>query len=685
MIAITNLDGNDLHLLPGQSLTIEQAAGWLADEDLPGAFSYPIGFPLDEHNNRFLSHQYRPDHALPEMEMPVIVRLEGVLYRRCTLSYRVQEGKGDGFLKIDAGEVYEKLKKLSLQQAFTEPIPMGDGLFFTIQQRMKAIALLDPGEFPLTFFPIRNELFFEPDLATKYPGFINQPYVNQWNHGDFTATRQSEPICPQFYLVWVLQKIYALAGYRITGDWISREETQRLTIFNLTALRTVPAGGLLFAQEANTPLCLPEMSVPDFLKAVRQRYGLIFSFNANDQTVSIRRFVDVLARPQVQDLTPYQLTGYSVDAAKGDGYSFTDTPDSADALYKDVNGDLLTADPIVLGKGRQPIELKITTPQMIYEPSLASTRLFGGYWLVPTVRMPGNVLNNNLKLSSRYAEPDPKTGIVKLTSPVKLSLLSYRGMQPDSKNQLYPLGTSGNSDGKQIPIPGAEATTLGGRYGVYRKSLRAYYYFRDQTRPVMASALLPATVLSELAYDQPVSLCLSGDVRRSYLPDKTQCEAPGIDGLVRVRFTALTLPTGIDLPSEVDEPVIWVSLTIVEVAGQGPIIPNGNVPTFIEKAATLTLRFWLNAAKTVPAVVNNFTVSLREKKTFTPVDEYQPAPTYVETVSRFYANGQQMILTGPYYTRRTRYENRLIKPALLFENYVAAYQLDPSDDYIILP
>jgi hypothetical protein len=50
---IRNQAGERLSLSLDQSLTIEHTAGWLVDDELPGAKSYPIKFPL-EPNEKFL-------------------------------------------------------------------------------------------------------------------------------------------------------------------------------------------------------------------------------------------------------------------------------------------------------------------------------------------------------------------------------------------------------------------------------------------------------------------------------------------------------------------------------------------------------------------------------------------------------------------------------------------------------
>lgn len=688
MIAITNQAGADLHLNPGQRLNIEQNGGWLADEELPGALSYPIGFPLSEHNNRFLEYAYRPDHARPEMELPVTVGLDGVLYRRCTLSYRVSGGRGDGFLKIDGGEVYGKLRGMSLLDALPDVVTVDDGLLTnTLAQRLGEIARLPPGQFPFTVFPIRNELFFEPDMAEKLTGFAQQPYVNAWSSqgaapGSFlvdSGTVKGRPICPQFYLAWVLERIYALVNYRIIGDWIGRAETQRLTVLNLTTLARPTGIGAAFGNHrATAGMCLPDMSVTDFLKAIKQRYGLLFTFNANDQTVSIRRYVDVLKHPTRQDLSAFQLTGYSIEAASNLGFSIEEFIDPSDELYRDEKGKTIYPAPIRVGKGGQPVDMKVGSTQMIYEKT--GTTPTAPYRKLPTVRQAGNLLDPIYKDSDRYLDMSGGGSGVRRND-VGLRILSYRGLVADSAGALYPLGASDERDGRQAVIAGAESAALPGRAGVYRNSLRQYYYFRDQTRRVSEQLLLPVAVLASLRFDEPVSLTLDDGIRRSYLPDKLEADSAGPSGLVNAKLTMYTLPDGIDQPADIDEPMVWIELVTVNRTIPGGL--NGSTPQNGRVYTTLTVKCWANAAKTQAAVVNNLEIKLRFKRRGDLLGNltgstYVQLP-YVETVRTYYASGSTSVIESELLTLQVYGNDGQLS---IFQYSIA---LDPGEGYTILP
>lgn len=683
MIAIINESGETLQLDPEQHLVTEQATAWLSDEELPGEFSYPIEAPLNETNKRFVQHAYRPDGAFPRYQMIVFVQMEGVLYRRCTFSYRLSEGKLSGYLKIDSSEFYDKIRKMSLLDALPDVVPLGDGFLtnppLTVQARLKQIVQLGPGQFPCTFFPIRNQIFFEEDFdSAKLEGFARQDYVNAWQKlpdGSFgfpmdltDPAKFGFPLCPQFYLWWVLERIMALAGYRIESDWLASEEVQRITIKNLTALNMQVAsfGDGLTGHKLVAGLFLPDMSVSDFLIAVKSRFSLIFSYNANQKVCRITQFAGAISAPAAVDLTPFQTGRYSTDFPDGKGFTLTEFIDSGDELYKDSTGQPSAPASETVGLGQTTIPLKAGTCQQVYQPSGLSE---GAFWLVPSVRQAGNTLDAYYKKSSRYLTQEGKR-----PNSVGLCFLSYRGMTTDSKGNPYPLGTPDVRSGQQQVI-GSQGLGLSGRYGAFRQYLRAYYYFRDLTQKVTQPLLLPVGVLSTLRLDGKVQLSLDDQIRRSYLISKLQAEAPGVDGKVYCRLEVLTLPAGLTLSDASDSPVVWVDLVLGDKRAQSlPLVVDavGTYPLFLQ---SVTIRCWSDQARSLPLAVSGLTVNLRQyMKGFntTPTQEY---------VTSYLVNGISTTIEADFVATQNVYSQGPTR----IDEFTRTIQLDPGDGYSIIP
>lgn len=692
MIAITNDAGDTLQLSAGQNLVTERAVAWLSDDELPGEFSYPIDVPLSEANKRFVSHGYRPDLALPFQEMPVTVRMEGVLYRRCTFSFRLNAGKLSGFLKIDSAEFYDKIRNLSLLDAFPDLLFLGDGLGasqpITLPDRLRQIAELPPGAFPCTFFPIRNEGFWESDFTDeKLPGFVRGTqlsldqlsritYVNAWEllpsgQAGFpidlpNVPRYGRVLCPQFYLSYVLERIMTLAGYRIESEWLASEEVQRITIVNLTAMNQYVSDlGQLFSGHAlPVGMFLPDTTVSEFLKAIKGRFGLVFTYDGNARVCRITQFIRTVAEGADIDLTPYQSGHYSTEFREGTGYSVRDYVDAGDELYKDADGRTLEAPAFIVGKGGTSLTLRAGTCQLIRTPSGLSE---GAQWFVPTLRQPGNTLDPAYKQSSRYLSKEGKR-----PNAIGIKFLSYRGMTTDSKNNPYPLATPDIYDGQQA-IAGQQALKMEGRAGSWRNFLRAYFYFRDQTQKISQPLLLPADVFSGLKLHRLIWLSLEDQIRRSYLIQKIQSDMPGPDGLVPVKLDALTLPSGIEQPQETDEPLVWVEFIF------GPVTTSSQP---VRQLVVLTVKTWVDAQKSSPALVTGLRVNLRFQRSH--YDTHPDAAgneqllDYLEYVEAYPVNGAVTVL-------ETAFVGSYQDPQdIHYKYYTHNINLDPGEGYQIL-
>lgn len=730
MIEIRNDTGLSLHLLTGQVLTTEQPSGWLSDDELPGAFSYPISFPLSDHNERFLGGAFRPGARLAsgavDGQLPVSVALDGVLYRRAMLAYKVGEGKGDGYLKLDAGEAYDRLRQQSLRSVVAEKIellPAGSlpGNWPTstypishLGQRLAEIARMAPGVFPFTYFPIRNEGFFEKDLdAAKVSGFTRQPYLNAWSVAtqSFAVDAQNRigtgvlrgwPMAPQPYLSYILGRIFSHIGWQLTGDWLGNEETGRLVVLNGTALPTARTSSYS-PLTVDTGLIVPDVSVADFLKAIRTRYGLVLTGNSTTRTMSIRRFVDVARQSATVDYTRFRIGNWGMDPADGAGFAVVDFVDSNDELGKDpVTKQTLTPKPLVVGKGGNRIDLKVGTTALQRHRYAEVTGEFTNIqfdWLVPAVSQPGLITDAAYGKSERYWNPNatdaPGNGSIRL--------LSYRGLVSSPTGRTYPLASPDVRDGRQRVVAGV-STALGGRYGIWNGVLQPYYSFRDRTRRVTTSLLMPVADFSRIRLDGPIRLALDDEAALTLLPEKVQAELPslattGSSGLVKVRLTALTLPDdlGETLP---EETVVWVEL-IVEAR---PKIHSSPVETHPETdnagntynqpftysldeiRATIRARVWADENRTTPATVlqpgggefDGIVVNIRKgiKTTNQHTDSSIVAG---ESITQFLLLTADQILDNNAVLLRHKYLVNFRGQRT--ENYTVTYTLDPGDSY----
>ncbi|WP_128544093.1 hypothetical protein [Larkinella soli] len=654
MIEIRNLEGETLQVNPGQRLTIEQASTLMTDDELPGSFSYPISFPLNDANRRFLQYAYRPDALEARMELPVQVRLEGHLYRRCTFRYRIQDGKGDGFLKIDSGELGEKLRKQTLLEAIPDAIDLGVGLTITngiaVPGAMKLYATLDPGREPFTFFPVRNEGFMEPVTefnSTKLAWYQRQDGINAYNtfSSSFvvdTPLKLGFHAVPFFYLRWVLDRLMRGLGYRLEGDWIDLEETSRLVIFNQTAMMSASRSGSPFRIQAG--MHLPDMTVSDFLRAIRQKYGLTFVFNAQAGVCRIRTFDSLRRQVELVDLSPYQLKGYSIEDGEQKGYSILEGIDEKDKLFQNPAGEILKPQPMVIGAGLTEVQLKVGSTKMTTWNSQ----------LVPHVNQPGNLIDEIYKESDRYLENG------KRPYPMALRLLSYRGIFNNVLN------------GTTYPSANGEYTQLTGRYGVWQGGLRSYYFFRDNTRKAEVRLLLPMAQLGKLNLDDRVGLRLEDRALTPFLINRWQFEAAESDSVL-MRLECQTLPTGAEETADYENDSSGQIYATLEIR-KGPMLTlpgNGGVSVIVQ-LADVVVKFYGSENRSPAVEVSGLPVVLR-----------------ISTFSGFSAttNDVQLTASGTEFTLLNDFAiyRKVMRGAVVESESSAGFFLVPTDGYITLP
>ncbi|WP_461044293.1 hypothetical protein, partial [Spirosoma harenae] len=179
-----------------------------------------------------------------------------------------------------------------------------------------------------------------------------------------------------------------------------------------------------------------------FLKAIKGRFGLAFTYNANSRVCYITQFTAAIAAGPAIDLTPFQAGDYSTAYPNATGYTVNQYLDSSDELNKDSTGNPIDPESEVVGGGQTLISLQVGSMQLAYQPSGLSD---GAFWLIPTVRQPGNTLDANYKLSSRYLSKEGKR-----PNNVGLCLIAYRGMTQDSAGNAYPLATPDVRNGQQL-------------------------------------------------------------------------------------------------------------------------------------------------------------------------------------------------------------------------------------------
>ncbi|MBO0946963.1 hypothetical protein [Fibrella forsythiae] len=632
MIDIRNQAGDRLLLDDDEPLTLEQAAGLMDTDTLPGGFSYPISFPLDgcPPNAKFVGQSHRPS-ASSAMELPVRLLVDGGLYRNATLSYKLDNGRGSGTLRLDYSASTDELAGKKLVEVLNQPVYLGAMNPNQLPARLGEIARMPPGSFPLTFFPLRNEAFMEeaftaaslvPPVATAYE---RATMVNEVDStGTFltdnlgtSAPIMGRQLVPFFYLTWVTARLIEQLGYRMAGGWAAQEANQRLVVINMTAMRSsgrsgiAPAANELSEYWAKPGLHLPDMTVAEFLKAVRERYGLFFRWDSAGRVCYVDRFADLLAHPVVDLRGALQLEKASITDATRTGYSVSEYVEAGDELRRNASTrEAITLPVQQIGDGKTPVKLRVGTTQMIREirpGSMATT------WDVPIIKTPGNVTDSLYANSERYLNAD---GSRKNT--LGLLILSYQGVTGrDSLGRFYPLATA---------FPPGESVTLAGRAGGWLSGLRNVFLFRSLARTVIQALLLPVAQASGLLAGQRLHLRTLNGEEYTGLLDTIQTELPAHAGQVRSRLTVRLLPPTGTPPAPAVRPLVYVELEQItrdrleaKVPYPTAQYPKGLTADTYHRWATLTVRVWADSGRSAPATLSDeLVLTLRVRETNDP-------------------------------------------------------------------
>jgi hypothetical protein len=192
---------------------------------------------------------------------------------------------------------------------------------------------------------------------------------------------------------------------------------------------------------------------------------------------------------------------------------------------------------------------------------------------------------------------------------------------------------------------------------------------------VVQPLLLPVAILSKLKLHRTVGLTLSRSVTNSYLPVKLQADTPGPDGKALVRLECQTLPGGIGLSADVDEPLVWVEL--IQETTQTSFTPE-----LLEEKTKLTVKAWINRERTAPATVTSLPIGVRMKRTYNLDDlqDYAPPAKIQEYVQPYTLASSAQLIEAELTTRINRHQ----LGGTVLEDWKAEIGLDPGEGYYVL-
>jgi hypothetical protein len=410
---------------------------------IPGVLSYPVSFTDTARNRRLLGFpavRARRRGPVPAVEADLYIG--GSLWRRGTLQYKEFDSEKNEYsyqFQADADALATRIQDVLLSELALPRLP---------------VQLL-PETADYVLFPVRNAAFYDADKNKDWGQVVNYFAPGAGTVATNSGATTIHTVVPFVKVVPLLRHCLGLYGYEVSGPWLDDPEIQQLVVYSRTSLDE--ATGPAVASHFDLAASLPDVRLAELLLVLQQLFCLGFVFNPVRRQVQVVALRDVVARPEY--VTRHPGLDYRDVASEVDGFTLAFTADTDDELLKSTAWPELT-----IAGGKEKIQPAADTLRMVRE---ADPLVAGRQWLVPATEQPGYSARTD------FAQADTRAS--------QLRFLFYRGLQPDSRGQRYPLGSSGTVNYAGTTV-GQYALEWGGPAGLYAQWHKPWLDFRTNAR-----------------------------------------------------------------------------------------------------------------------------------------------------------------------------------------------------------
>lgn len=499
------------------TITIDEESPVFEKDSIPGGYSFPFTLPITPRNRRILGFPERIEKAgVMSTEQPFQLFHAGVLRLSGTISIKEAGSSYKAYLVVGSGSFAPRIKDKKLKD-----LDLGGE---------RTWEWLDEYAYPesdFALFPIYNGIYFEATEPEAGYTPTNDNYINLWSGGVFYNDPEATfAICPFPFLGYLIRRIFSQYGFQIMGNVIESNADFRdlclYTNFDITQADTAVEmvevfmgtnqyGDEIYETVPQTTItrvidtfnlvdCLPDMLITDFLLSLRNLLNISFVFDKNDRVWIIQR-QDLVFSSVERDITGEMVGIPSVTSpVTTSGFKLSWEIDEHDLLFRDGYKKIddvlnLLKDPVL-----DFTELAAITPELneirfvgimdayyqyakvgetnvyqwqqygiglqnyldgdmeeVFETKI-STLLMATYQIgesAPTMRMPHTDQLRNSIEKAAYQEFTAR-------------LLFYRGMQLDSDENPYPMGSNDNLDNTGTLLEGKSLELKwNGDYGFY--------------------------------------------------------------------------------------------------------------------------------------------------------------------------------------------------------------------------
>ncbi|MCA8830191.1 hypothetical protein [Hymenobacter pini] len=438
------------------TLGLEIRSPLFETDAVPGTKSYPTGFQDTPRNRRLLQFPaVRARQTGPVPPIPADCYLGGSLWRRGLLRYQHYDSAKNEYqyqFEADSDALATRIEGQSLPGLALGTVPV------QLQVETDDYVL----------FPVRNSTFYPKEKAPDWGKVAN------YYDGAFplNTDKLRTTYTPFLKVVPLLSRVLGQFGYSVAGSWVVDPEIRQLVVYSTRSLDTVE--GLGNVAEVALAGLLPDIRVADLLILLQQTFALGYLFNPVRKELTIRPLRDIITDPVY--LERKVRAGWRDVATEVEGFTLGFTVDSGDDLLKNFSWP-----EVRLGNGKEVIRPALDTLRMVREADPVKP---GRSWLVPAAEQAGGSDRKDFDMQ------DNRVG--------QLRLLFYRGLQPDSQGQLYPLGSAGTVNYGGLTV-GQYALSWDGPDGLYEQWHKDWLAFRLNAR--QEERVVPLTLAEFLSLD----------------------------------------------------------------------------------------------------------------------------------------------------------------------------------------
>lgn len=334
MLGIANSDGEFLELPPGTKMELEQASPFLQfDGQLIGDFSTPLEVRLSPKNQKWLHWAGIMQTRIQNTGIDCSVYDNNLQHSIGKIkiespTHNLQNANRASvslFYLSGVASFFQDIKELKMRDVDFDGIRSygwdgynrsGAGFWAHIHQVLDAA----PTSYDYAFYPVINKAWAGDD-GQKNEVMNNVAYSGGQVNFQKLSTDGLElnAVVPFPYLKYVLEKIMQQVGWKIQGTILQDPDFVKCTLVNFQAIDygfmsvkdaakaiilgpTVEPGEHPSQVEFNLAQHMPDMSVAEFMLALKNRFGWWYDFDRRTKTITIQELQNVVGS-RVKDYT----------------------------------------------------------------------------------------------------------------------------------------------------------------------------------------------------------------------------------------------------------------------------------------------------------------------------------------------------------------------------------------------